>query len=160
MAKQLRQGVLDLIETNLSTGSNITATEHRAVEQAIIDYVGFDMVAWGKIGPINIADSTTTYGVTGNLLTATRTYIFEKYTVVTVTIPSGLLSSTDFKIRTDVESAGTDGNLDNDMLGVLFRKDGSSTTSFNLIIEEIYPQISPLNGSIYVHVEVIQLRTL
>lgn len=152
-----KQEITDLINTKLETGSNITAAEHREVELGIVDYVGFPMVAYGRIGPINIADSTTTYGVTGTLLSAERTYIFEKYTVVTVTIPSGVLTSTNFKIRTDVESAGTDGNLDNDMLGVLFRKNGSSTNTFNLIIEEIYPQISPLNGSIYVHVEVMQL---
>jgi hypothetical protein len=151
----LKQQVLDLIAANLATGSDITAAEHRAVEQAIVDYVGFDVVAAGRIGPINIADGTTNYSVTGNLTSAIRTYIFEKYTVVEVTIPSGLLSSTNFKVRVDVESSGSDGNLDNDMLGVLFRKNGSSTTTFNLIIEEI--NAGTINGSIYVHVEVVQL---
>lgn len=160
MAVQLRQEVLDLIETNLSTGSSITAAQHREVEQAIVNYVGFNMVAYGRIGPINIADGTTNYSVNGNLVSAQRITLFEKYTVTRVTIPGSLLTSTNFKVRVDVESAGTDGNLDNDMLGVLFRKNGSSTTTFDLIIEEIYPEVVPLNGSIYVHVEVIQLRDL
>lgn len=149
--------LIDLIETNLETGSNITAAKHRAVELAIVNYAGLQTVAHGRIGPINIVDSTTNYGVNGDLLSAVRTAIFEKYMEVTVTIEPGLLTSTDFKIRTDIESTGTDGNLDNDMLGILFRKIGSSTNTFKLIIEEIYPQVVPLNGSIYIHVEVIQL---
>jgi hypothetical protein len=39
------------------------------------------------------------------------------------------------------------------MLGVLFRKDGSSTTTFDILLEEITAQTT----SIYVHVEVVQL---
>jgi hypothetical protein len=100
MAIQLRQQVLDLIDTNLSTGSNITAAEHRTVEQSIVDYVGFNMVAYGKIGPIDIGKAgETTYGVTGNLLSATKGTVVNQSYPIRITIPSGLLSSTDYKIR-------------------------------------------------------------
>jgi len=150
----LKQQVLDLIAANLGTGSNITAAEHRAVEEAIVDYVGLDMVAYGRIGPIDIADATTSWSVTGNLSSATRVgSVSGKYVQIRVTIPSGLLISTNFKVRTEVESASASPNLDNDMLGVLFRKDGSSTTTFDILLEEITAQPT----SIYVHVEVIQL---
>jgi hypothetical protein len=150
----LKQQVLDLIAANLATGSNITAAEHRAVEEAIVDYVGLPTVAYGRIGPIDIADSTTSWSVTGNLSSATRVgSVSGKYVQIRVTIPSGLLTSTNFKVRSEVESASASPNLDNDMLGVLFRKDGSSTTTFDILLEEITAQTT----SIYVHVEVIQL---
>ena len=155
MAIQLRQQVLDLIDTKLSTGSNITAAEHREVEQSIVDYVGFNMVAYGKIGPIDITGTQTSYTTTGNLLSAVKTDQFERMQRVYVTIPSGLLSNTDFKVRIDLESGGTD-NLDNDIVPVLFKKDGSSTTTFYLVLEEISTRVN----SIFIHVEVVQLRTL
>ena len=155
MAIQLRQQVLDLIETNLQTGSNITAAEHRAVEQSIVDYVGFNMVAYGRIGPVDIASATTSYAVNGNLISAVQTAKFEEFQRIRVTIPPGLLTSTDFKVRVDIESNGTD-NLDNDIWPVVFKKDGSSTTTFDLLVEEENAR----DQSIYFHVEVIQLRTL
>ena len=155
MAIQLRQQVLDLIETNLSTGSNITAAEHRAVEQSIVDYVGFNMVAYGKIGPIDITGTQTSYEVDGNLVSAVKTNQFERMQRVYVTIPSGLLTSSNFKVRIDLESGGTD-NLDNDIVPVLFKKDGSSTTTFFLVLEEISTRVN----AIFIHVEVVQLRTL
>jgi hypothetical protein len=155
MAIQLRQQVLDLIETNLSTGSNITAAEHRAVEQSIVDYVGFNMVAYGKIGPIDITGTQTSYEVDGNLVSAVKTNQFERMQRVYVTIPSGLLTSPNFKVRIDLESGGTD-NLDNDIVPVLFKKDGSSTTTFFLVLEEISTRVN----AIFIHVEVVQLRTL
>jgi hypothetical protein len=149
-----KQQVLDLIAANLATGSNITAAEHRAVEEAIVGLIGLDTVAYGRIGPIDIANAATSWPVTGNLISATRVGSPSGgYVEIRVTIPSGLLTSSDFKISSDVESAGT-GNLDNDMLGVLFKKDDSSTTTFRLLIEE-----SPAGttSSIYIHVEVVQL---
>ncbi len=149
-----KQEVLDLIATNLATGSNITAAEHRAVEEAIVDYVGLSTVAYGRIGPIDIANTATSWPVTGNLTSATRVgSVSGKFVQIRITIPSGLLTSTNFKVRSEVESASVAPNLDNDMLGVLFRKDGSSTTTFDILLEEIDPQ----TASIFIHVEVVQL---
>lgn len=151
--------LLDLIAANLATGSNITATEHRAVENAIVDYfstaIGNPIVAYGKIGPIDIADSTTSWTVTGNLSSATRVgSVSGGFVQMRVTIPSGLLSSTNFKVRIDVESAGSNPNLDNDMLTVISRKNGSSTTTFDLLLEETP---TGQTTSIYVYVEVVAL---
>lgn len=151
----LKQDVLDLIATNLETGSNITAAKHREVEEAIVGLTGLQTVAYGRIGPIDIANTATSWPVFyGNFLTATRANSPSGgYVEIRVTFESGVLTSTDFKVRTDVQSAGT-GNLDNDMLGVLFKKDGSSTNTFLLLIEE-----SPFatTASIYIHAEVVQL---
>jgi hypothetical protein len=148
-----KQQVLDLIASNLATGSNITASEHRAVEEAIVGLLGFETVAYGRIGPVDIASaSQTTYSVNGNLTSAVQTGRFEKFQRIRVTIPSGLLTSTNFKVRVDIESNGTD-NLDNDIWPVVFKKDGSSTTTFDLLIEEV----NAMTQSIYFHVEVIQL---
>jgi hypothetical protein len=151
-----RAEVLALINANIATGSNITAAEHKAVEIALLDFIPSvkSVVAYGRIGPIDIADSTTSWSVNGDLYSATRVgSVVGKYVQIRVTIPSGRLTSTDFKVRTDVESASASPNLDNDMLGVLFRKDGSSTTTFDILLEEITAQ----STTIYIHVEVIQL---
>jgi hypothetical protein len=149
-----KQEVLDLIATNLETGSNITAAKHREVEEAIVNYVGLSPVAYGRIGPIDIANTATSWPVTGNLTSATRVgSVSGKFVQIRITIPSGLLTSTNFKVRSEVESASVAPNLDNDMLGVLFRKDGSSTTTFDILLEEIDPQ----TASIFIHVEVVQL---
>jgi hypothetical protein len=149
-----KQQVLDLIAANLATGSNITASDHRAVEEAIVGLLGIETVAYGRIGPIDIADSTTSWSVNGDLYSATRVgSVSGKFVQIRVEIPSGRLTSTDFKVRTQVESASASPNLDNDMLGVLFRKNESSTTTFDILLEEITAQTT----SIYIHVEVVQL---
>jgi hypothetical protein len=148
----LKQEVLDLIAANLQTGSNITAAEHRAVEEAIVELTGFQTVAYGRIGPVDIASATTSYAVNGNLISAVQTAKFEEFQRIRVTIPSGLLTSTNFKVRVDIESNGTD-NLDNDLWPVVFKKNGSSTTNFDLLVEEVNAR----DQSIYFHVEVIQL---
>jgi hypothetical protein len=148
-----KQEVLDLIAANLATGSNITAAEHRAVEEAIVDLTGFQTVAYGRIGPVDLASATqTSYNVNGTLTSAVQTSLFEEFHRIRVTIPSGLLTSTNFKVRVDIESNGTD-NLDNDIWPVVFKKNGSSTTTFDLLVEEVNDR----DQSIYFHVEVIQL---
>jgi hypothetical protein len=149
-----KQEVLDLIATNLETGSNITAAKHREVEEAIVNYVGLSPVAYGKIGPIDIANAATSWPTTGyNIIGANRVALSGKFLQIRISIESGVLTSTNFKVRTEIESASVAPNLDNDMLGVLFRKDGSSTTTFDILLEEI----SPETASIFLHVEVVQL---
>jgi hypothetical protein len=155
MAIQLRQQVLDLIDTNLSTGSSITAVEHRAVEQAIVNYVGFNMVAYGRIGPIDIANASTSWTTTGNLLTATRIGGTGDHVFMRVTFPTGLLSDSNFKVRIDIEADG-DMNLANNLDPVLFKKVSGSTDRFDLVIEETETTTS----TIYLHVEVLQLRDI
>jgi len=148
-----KQQVLDLIAANLATGSNITASDHRAVEEAIVDLIGLETVAYGSIGPIDVNSSQTSWDTTGAFTSAVKIGS-GTLTQIRVTFASGLLSSTDFKVRIDVESAGSSITLDNDILPILFRKNGSSTTTFDLILEE-----NPGAGiqTIYVHAEVVQL---
>lgn len=144
--------LLILIANNLATGSNITAAEHRAVEEAIVEYIGPPTVAYGRIGPIDVNSGATSWGVTGGFIDAVKIGT-GTLTQIRVSFASGLLSSTNFKVRIDIESAGTS-TLDNDILPVLFKKDGSSTTTFDLILEE--PTGAGVQ-SIYVHAEVVQL---
>ena len=148
-----KQEVLDLIADNLSTGSNITAAEHRAVEEAIVNYVGPPTVAYGRIGPIDVNSGATSWAVTGNFTNAVKIGT-GTLTQIRVTFPTGVLIDTNFKVRIDIESAGSSITLDNDLLPVLFRKDGSSTTTFDLILEE--PGGAGVQV-IYVHAEVVQL---
>lgn len=152
-----KQEVLDLITANLATGSNITATEHRAVEEAIVNYfssaIGNPIVAYGKIGPIDIKGSATSYTVTGNLLSATKVSTVADVNVVRVVFPTGLLSSQNFKVRIDIESNSSDVDLDNNLDPVLFRKVSTDYDRFDLILEETVAS----TASIYIHVEVMQL---
>lgn len=155
MAIQLRQSVLDLIDANLQTGSNITALEHREVEKAIVEYSGFQTVAYGRIGPIDIANAATSWSVNGNLLTATRIGGTGDHVFMRVTFPTGLLINSDFKVRIDIEADG-DMNLANNLDPVLFKKVSGSTDRFDLVIEETETTTS----IIYLHVEVVQLRDI
>ena len=148
-----KQEVLDLIAANLATGSNITAAEHRAVEEAIVDLTGFQTVAYGRVGPIDIDDASTSWSVTGNLTSATKVGGAADYVIIRLTFPSGLLTSTNFKVRTDVESIGTNPDFDNNLDPVVFRKNGSSTTTVDIILEDT----GQTTASIYLHVEIVQL---
>jgi len=148
-----KQEVLDLIAANLATGSNITAVEHRAVEEAIVEYVGLSTVAYGKIGPIDIKGSATSYTVTGNLLSATKIDTIADVNVVRVIFPTGLLTDSNFKVRIDIESSGSNVDYDNNLDPILFKKVSGSTDRFDLILEETVGTIQ----SIYIHVEVVQL---
>jgi len=154
-----RAEVLALINQNIATGSNITAAEHKAVEIALLDFIPSvkSSVAYGRIGPIDIADSSTSWFVNGDLYSATRVgSVSGGFVQIRVTFPSGLgiTSAANFKVRIDVESAGTNPNLDNDMLTVISRKNGTSTNTFDLLLEETP---TGQTTSIYVYVEVIPL---
>ena len=148
-----KQEVLDLIAANLATGSNITAAEHRAVEEAIVDFIGFQTVAYGRVGPIDIDDATTSWPVTGNLTSAVRVATEADYVVIRLTFPSGLLTSTNFKVRTEVESNSSNVDFDNNLDPVVFKKNGSSTNTVDIILEDT----GATTASIYLHVEVVQL---
>lgn len=149
-----KQEVLDLIAANLATGSNITAAEHRAVEEAIVELTGLQTVAYGRIGPIDIDDASTSWPCFGgNITTATKVGGAADYVIIRLTFPSGVLTSTNFKVRTEVESIGTNPDFDNNLDPVVFRKNGSSTTSVDIILEDT----GQTTASIYLHVEVIQL---
>ena len=148
-----KQEVLDLIAANLATGSNITAAEHRAVEEAIVDFIGFQTVAYGRVGPIDIDDATTTWPVTGNLTSAVRVATAADYVVIRLTFPSGLLTSTNFKVRTEVESNSSNVDFDNNLDPVIFKKVSGSTTQVDIVLEDT----GQTNASIYLHVEIVQL---
>ena len=148
-----KQDVLDLIADNLSTGSNITAAEHRAVEEAIVNYVGPPIVAYGRVGPIDIAFTQTTFQVFGgNLLSAFKSGGTGDNTIIRVTFPNDVLIDNNFKVRFDIESNG-DINPDNNLHPIVFKKVSGSTDRFDFLLEEFEPSTQ----SIYVHVEVVQL---
>jgi len=150
----LKQQVLDLIAANLATGSNITAAEHRAVEEALVQLTGLQTVAYGKVGPIDIDDGTTSWDVTGgNITTAVRVATAADYVVIRLTFPSGLLTNTNFKVRTEVESNSSNVDFDNNLDPVIFKKVGSSTTQVDIVLEDT----GATTASIYLHVEIVQL---
>ena len=92
-----KQEVLDLIAANLASSSNITASEHRAVENAIVEYfssaIGNPIVAYGKVGPIDVNSSATSWDVTGNLSSAVKVTGTGVLTQIRVTIPTPVRSA-------------------------------------------------------------------
>jgi hypothetical protein len=151
-----RAEVLTLINQNIATGSNITAAEHKAVEIALLDFIPSVTapLAYGKIGPIDIKGSASSYTVTGNLISATKISTIADVNLIRIVFPSGLLSNQNFKVRIDIE-AGALYSIDenNNLDPILFKKVSSDTDKFDLILEET----TASSQDIYVHVEVIPL---
>jgi hypothetical protein len=143
-----------LINTKLATGSNITASEHREVETAILDFVGsFSPIkCYGKIGPVDITSGTINYTVTGNIVSATRQTAIARFNLVRVVMPSGSFSDTNYKVRIDVESgAVSGGNVNNDIRPVMFQKVDALT--FDICLEEN----DTVSQDLYFHIEAVAI---
>lgn len=143
-----------LIDTNLATGSNITAAEHREVESALLDYVStFSPIkCYGKIGPVDIKGSASTFTVTGNIVSATKLTPTGNYMPIRVVMPTGALPNTNYKVRIDIESGTTyGGNINSDILPLMFEKVDANT--FDICTKEWSNQTQDL----YFHIEVVAI---
>ena len=149
-----KEQIQTLIDTNLATGSNITATEHREVETALLNYIStFSPVkCYGKIGPVDIKGSATTYTVTGNIVSATKITPTGNYMPVRVVMASGSFSDTNYKVRIDVESGATyGGDINNNIRPVVFQKVDANT--FDICLEELGNE----NQDLYFHIEAVAI---
>ena len=149
-----RAEVLALINSKLATNSNITASEHREVEVALLDFIPTvtPIKCYGKIGPVDIKGTATTYTVTGNIVSATKITPTGNYMPVRVVMPTGSFPDTNYKIRIDVESGpSSGGDTNNDIRPVMFQKVNSTT--FDICLEE--------NGNVtqdlYFHIEAVAI---
>lgn len=151
-----RAQVLELINTNIATGSNITAAEHKAVEIALLGFIPDNIPSikcYGRIGPVDIKGTDTTYTCSfGNIVSASKITPVGNYQPVRVVMPSGSFPDTNYKVRIDVESGpSSGGDTNNDIRPVLFQKVDANT--FDICLEE--------NGNVsqdlYFHIEAVAL---
>jgi len=115
--------VLDLINTNLVSASNITAAEHREVEIALLNYGKTQNNYVGYMTGVNLpvangASLTVSGGITSAVGTASDGVLI----TLTTSMPS-----TNYYVRSFVESLGTY-TEDIQVAQVLFKK--ISTTQF------------------------------
>jgi hypothetical protein len=138
--------VLTLINTNLASATNITATEHREVETALLDYAQTQNNYVGYMTGINlpIADGASV-AVSGDIATAVGATL--NRVLVTLTTP---MPTTNYYVRFYVESLGAS-NLDAQVVCPMFQK--VSTSQFYYIQLET----ANITQDLRVHVEVISL---
>jgi len=138
--------VLNLINTNLASASNITAAEHREVEIALLNYGKTQNNYVGYITGVNlpVADGAS-LTVSGRITSAVGTASNGILITITDAMPS-----TNYYIRSYIESLGTY-TTDSEIRRESFKK--ISTTQFYYIQSETNSQTQNLK----VHLEVISL---
>ena len=138
--------VLDLINTNLASASNITAAEHREVEIALLNYGKTQNNYVGYITGVNlpVADGAS-LTVSGRITSAVGTASNGVLITLTDAMPS-----TNYYVRSYIESLGTP-NFDSEIRRESFKK--ISTTQFYYIQSETNSQTQNLK----IHFEVISL---
>ena len=136
--------ILTLINTNLASGTNITAAEHRAVEIALLNYSQAKSNYVGYITGLTPGDPGT-YTVGGGLVSAVSADGLTTLCTIATAMPS-----TNYMVRIHVQSLAS-GAADFAIFTPSF--DPVSTTQFNLILGQ--------NGSypmeLRVHFEVVSL---
>jgi len=138
--------VLDLINTNLASATNITAAEHREVEIALLNYVKTQNNYVGYITGVNLpVGSGVSLTVSGDISSAVGTTSDGVLITLTTAMPS-----TNYYVRSFVESLGTY-TADTEIRRESFRK--VSETQFYYIQSETNSQTQNLK----IHFEVISL---
>lgn len=153
-----KEEVQYLIDTKLATGSNITASEHREVETALLNFIGtFSPIkCYGKIGPVDIKGSATSYTVTGNIVSASKITPTGDYQPVRIVMPTGSFPDTNYKVRIDVESGPVGaGDVNNNIRPVIFQKINSTT--FDICLEELTTGGSGDTQDLYFHIEAVAI---
>jgi len=138
--------VLDLINTNLASASNITAAEHREVEIALLNYGKTLNNYVGYITGVNLpVGDGVSLTVSGDITSAVGTASSGVLITLTDAMPS-----TNYYVKSYIESLGTYA-ADTEIRRESFRK--ISTTQFYYIQSETNSQSQNLR----VHFEVISL---
>ena len=138
--------VLDLIETNLATASNITADEHREVEIALLNYGKTQNNYVGYITGVNLPiGNGVSLTVSGGVASAVGTTSDGVLITLTTSMPS-----INYYVRSYVESLGTYSE-DTQVAQVSFKK--ISATQF------YYRQVETGSATqnLKIHFEVISL---
>ena len=115
--------ILDLIDTNLASGSNIPAVKHREVEKEILGYSKYI----GYITGFNVGN-TGSFTVGGGLVSASSANGISTLCTMATAMPN-----TNYFVKIHVESLGVD-TEDFAIFAPSFKK--VSTTQFNLVLGE------------------------
>jgi len=135
--------ILTLINTNLASGTNITAAEHRAVEIALLNYSQAKSNYVGYITGFNVGASGS-FTVGGGLVSAVGDGLS---TLCTIANP---MPSTNYMVKIYIESLG-DANKDFGIFTPSFKK--VNTTQFYLVLGEP----GPYDQNLRIHFEVVSL---
>jgi hypothetical protein len=130
-----RAEVQNLIDTNLATGTVITAVKHREVESAILNFS--DVSTTSNRGFITVGDVDNrpvghTYAVGGDVNSATVITRTARGEVINVVIANSLPSLV-YLVRMQVESLGNI-EFDNDIHPLVFKI--KTTNSFDFYVED------------------------
>jgi hypothetical protein len=138
--------VLTLINTNLASATNITATDHREVETALLDYAQTQNNYVGYMTGVNlpIADGASV-SVSGDIATAVGAT--NNRVLVTLTTP---MPTSNYYVRFYVESLGVS-NQDAQVACPMFQKVDSSSFYY------IQAETGNITQDLRIHVEVISL---
>lgn len=138
--------VLNLINTNLASATNITAEEHREVEIALLNYTKTQNNYVGFITGVNLpVPNGVSLSVGGGITSAVGTA--SDGILITLTTP---MESTNYYVKSFVESLGDYSN-DIEIRRESFKK--ISTTQFYYRQSESYPVAQNLK----IHFELISL---
>lgn len=124
-----RAALTSLIETNLATGTSITASEHRTVEQAIVDSCKPYNAGYFVLGDIAGTGSLTVYG----LLSATASSPYTNMSKIVVVFNTATpMPNANYYVRTFIKSNAPSANQD--AYCPYFAN--TSTTGFDMYIRE------------------------
>jgi len=141
-----RADLTTLINTNLQSGTSITAVEHRQVEQTIVD----SSVPYkrGYFVLPNVA-GTGALTVGGELASATASAPFANMSKVVVVFSGTAMPSADYYVRIFVRSNSNTAKSDHDVYTPYFTN--TLTTGFDFYVRELYSA----NQSLTFYIEAI-----
>ena len=144
------QEVLDLINTKLASNAKITASKHRTVETALLNYIQDSLPKnRGYFDAGNIVTTTVNYPVGGDIVSATKIDTSMNGDVIQCTMANAM-PNTNYKVIISPQSL-ISLEYDNDIKPPIFRID--SATQFSIYLEETHPVVQNLR----IHLDVIQL---
>ena len=127
--------VQTLIDTNLATGTAITALKHREVETAILNFSDVSTTSnrgFITVGNVDANPVGHTYVVGGNVTSATVTTRTSRGEVITVVV-ANTLPSLNYFVRMQIESLGSI-DTDNDLKPLVFKI--KTTNSFEFHVQD------------------------
>lgn len=137
------------IDTNLESGTNITAVEHRDVESSIMNAAIPSNRGWFSVLDIQTTPIGTVLNSAGDIISATVINQVN-VSVVSVNLTTSMISN-NYMVKIYIEGVGLDMNLDSTILCPTFRV--ISPTNLYINIKEFQTVVQGLKF----HLEVVSL---
>lgn len=129
-----RASLTTLINTNLNTGTSITAAEHRAVEQAIVDSCKPYNAGYFTLGDAAPTGSTGTLTVSGALSATASVLSANTSKIVVVFNTATPMPNTNYYVRLFVQGLSAAPNQDAGVSAPIFAN--QNTTQFEVYIRD------------------------